>query len=76
MTEITIKGPFIELSKLLKYSGLAQTGGEAKLAIEHGEIKLNGVVETRKGRKVRDSDRVEWAGRVITIKCRTSPLPG
>ena len=67
--EIRIKGPSIDLYKLLKFSGLAQTGGEAKLAIEQGEIRLNGIVETRKACKVHDADQVDWNGRVLIVKC-------
>jgi ribosome-associated protein len=59
---------FIELNKLLKLMNLVETGGEAKMRIEMGEVKVNGQVEYRKRNKLRAGDRVEFNGQVITIQ--------
>ena len=58
---------FIELIKLLKIEGIAQTGGHGKILIEEGEIKVNDEVEFRKRRKLRNSDRVQFEDLVIEI---------
>jgi ribosome-associated protein len=58
---------FIELNKLLKLLDLVETGGEAKMRIELGEVKVNGEVEFRKRNKLRKGDRVEYRGKTIKI---------
>ena len=50
--------PFIKLDQFLKWQGIVQTGGEAKLRIKDGEVAVNGEVETRRGRKLVEGDRV------------------
>lgn len=54
--------PFIKLDQFLKWQGVVQTGGEAKLAIQEGEVLVNGEIETRRGRKLVSGDRVSVAG--------------
>ena len=44
---------YIELIKLIKFMGLSETGGQAKLLVEDGLVKVDGEVESRKRRKVR-----------------------
>ena len=66
-TVFTLSGDFIELSKLLKASGLCDSGGAAKVAILQSEVKVDGEVETRKGRKIRRGQRVEFLGHVIVV---------
>lgn len=58
---------FIELNKLLKLSGIAQTGGHAKLMIDEGVVKVNDEVELRKRKKLRTGDVVECEGNRIDI---------
>lgn len=48
----------IKLDQFLKVVGLTQTGGQAKLMIQAGKVKVNGVVETRRGRKLLHGDCV------------------
>ncbi len=48
----------IKLDQYLKLVGLAQTGGQAKLMIQGGEVKVNSTVEVRRGRKLVPGDRV------------------
>ncbi len=54
-----LNGDFIELVKLLKALQIASSGGEAKLMVEEGYIKLNGQIEYRKRAKVKPGDIVE-----------------
>ena len=49
----------ITLGRALKAANVAGTGGEAKILIQHGEVSVNGEVETRRGRKLRPGDVVE-----------------
>ncbi len=50
--------PTIKLDQFLKYVGCVQTGGQAKILIKYGEVEVNGIVETRRGRKLVAGDRV------------------
>jgi len=59
---------YIELNKLLKLLQLVETGGEANLCIEGGEVIVNGEVELRKRNKLRDGYVVEFRDRKILIK--------
>ncbi|MBX3452453.1 MAG: RNA-binding S4 domain-containing protein [Planctomycetaceae bacterium] len=52
----------LRLDQFLKLEGLADTGGMAKVAIQSGDVELNGVVETRRGKKLQVGDRVRFAG--------------
>ena len=58
MTEINIRTEFIKLDSLLKLSGVAETGGDAKLMIQHEMIKVNGEICTMRGKKLRHGDIV------------------
>jgi ribosome-associated protein len=53
----------IQLDQFLKLNGIAQSGGEAKHLIQSGEVKVNGEVETRRKRKLRNGDQVQVTGR-------------
>ena len=48
----------IKLDSFLKFVGIAPTGGQAKLMIQNGEVLVNDMVETRRGRKLVSGDRV------------------
>ncbi len=52
----------IKLDQYLKWRGLVDTGGRAKLAVQAGEVKVNGTIETRRGRRLHNGDRVEFQG--------------
>lgn len=58
----------IKLDQFLKWSGAAQTGGEAKLLIQAGEVMVNGTIETRRGRKLAQGDRVAVMGQSFTVE--------
>lgn len=72
MDSFKIKGAEIELFKLLKVSGLSETGGQAKLEISEGKVSVNGNVETRKRCKIRPGDTVEFGGRSVQVEAGDS----
>lgn len=57
----------IKLDQFLKFQGVVQTGGQAKMLIQAGEVKVNGAVETRRGRKLVKGDRVMTLGETIEV---------
>ncbi|MBA3533991.1 MAG: RNA-binding S4 domain-containing protein [Ardenticatenales bacterium] len=57
----------IELQQVLKLAGIVRTGGEAKGMIQGGEVKVNGVVETRRRKKIYPGDSIEVNGEVYRI---------
>lgn len=59
---------FIPLDKLLKITGLVESGGEAHLYIDAGEVKVNGETELRRRNKLHRSDVVEFRGEKIDIR--------
>lgn len=65
---IKINTEFIKLEALLKFAGVAETGGEAKLAIQNGEVKVNGGLCTMRGKKLRPGDRAELDGQVLIVE--------
>lgn len=58
---------FIPLNDLLKKLHLVGTGGEANIRISNGEVLVNGEVETRKRRKLRAGDVVEFTGEEVRV---------
>ena len=54
---VSIREDFIKLDSLLKFAMVAETGGEAKLMIQNGDISVNGEVCTMRGKKMRPGDR-------------------
>jgi ribosome-associated protein len=65
--KISITTEFIKLDALLKFAGIAETGGEAKQAIQEGEVRVNGEVCTMRGKKLRRGDQVETSGVRILV---------
>lgn len=57
----------IDLQDFLKLRGVVETGGEAKFRVQGGEVRLNGEVETRRRKKLRRGDVVEYAGHVLKV---------
>ena len=53
----------MKLEQFLKWKGLVSTGGEAKLRIQRGDVAVNGVIESRRGRQLASGDAVEIDGR-------------
>lgn len=64
-----IKDEYIKLGQLLKLSGIASSGTEAKDLILDGKVKVNDEVATERGKKIRKNDRVSVSGyKDITIE--------
>ena len=57
----------IRLDQFLKLLGVADTGGQAKVLVQGGQAKVNGVVDTRRGRKLHVGDVVVVAGKSFTV---------
>ena len=67
MENIIITTEFIKLQDLLKFANLVSTGGEAKIIIQEGEVKVNGEVCTMRGKKIRPGDIVELGGQQLAV---------
>ncbi|MBR3961317.1 MAG: RNA-binding S4 domain-containing protein [Clostridia bacterium] len=65
---ITIKEDFIKLDSLLKYAGIASTGGHAKMLIQDELVSVNGEICTQRGKKIRIGDKVLIEDTVLLIK--------
>ncbi|KPJ99839.1 MAG: hypothetical protein AMJ60_03625 [Desulfobacterales bacterium SG8_35] len=72
MVSITIHTETIRLSQLLKLANVVQDGAEAKFRIANEEVRVNGAVEVQRGRKLRNGDRVEFAGETYEIAGTTT----
>ncbi len=57
--KIEIHTEFIKLDALLKFAAVVETGGDAKLAVQDGDVKVNGEVCTMRGKKIYPGDTVE-----------------
>lgn len=57
----------LRLDHFLKLSAVSGTGGQAKLLIQSGEVKVNGETETRRRRKLHPGDVVEFEGKHYTV---------
>ena len=64
---IKITTEFIKLDALLKFANAVATGGEAKLAIQDGDVTVNGEVCTMRGKKIRPGDRVELGSEIALL---------
>ena len=68
MEVIQLRDEYIKLGQALKAAGAVESGVDAKIAIQDGEVKVNGVVETQRGKKLRDGDIVSFNGVEIKIE--------
>ncbi len=66
--EIYIKGDFIKLDSLLKFSSLLGSGGQAKNVILDGLVKVNGEICVQRGKKIRENDTVEYDNKGLIVK--------
>lgn len=67
MEAVEISDEFIKLGQLLKLAGMVGSGVEAKIVIQNGEVKVNGEVDTRRGKKIYPQDVVEYNGQQVTV---------
>jgi ribosome-associated protein len=64
---VAISGDFIRLDALLKFAGIVQTGGEAKVIIQDGSVAVNGETCVQRGKKIRPGDMVAANSDVLKI---------
>lgn len=67
LKEIILTRPSVELFKILKFEGMASSGGEAKMLIADGRVKVNGTTETRKRKQIVADDVIEFAGEQFVV---------
>jgi ribosome-associated protein len=62
-----LESEFVELYKILKFEGLSESGGNAKQSIADGLVSVNGEVETRKRKKIRPGDQIDFIDHHIDV---------
>ena len=67
MEIIKLKEEYIKLGQALKAAGLVESGVDAKFAVQDGLVRVNGQVETQRGKKLVEGDIVEYDGNSIKI---------
>ncbi|AUN95467.1 RNA-binding S4 domain-containing protein [Pseudazoarcus pumilus] len=67
MDRFAVRGDHIRLDQLLKAAGLVGSGGEAHAAVEAGQVRVNGAVETRKRAKLRAGQKVSLGGESVEL---------
>lgn len=68
MQTIKLREDFIKLGQALKAAGLVESGVDAKFVIQDGLVKVNGSIETQRGKKLVAGDIVEFDGEEIKIE--------
>lgn len=66
--EVSIGGDMIRLGQFLKYSGLLDSGGDAKEVVIDGFVRVNGEIDRRRGRQLHDGDLVTFEGRTVRVR--------
>ena len=66
--KIKIKDDFIKLGQAMKLAGIVSSGVDAKFLIQDGQVKVNGEVDTRRGRKLYPGDQFEFEGDVVEVE--------
>ena len=67
MEKIQITTEYIKLDQLLKWANIVSSGSDAKHIITEEMVKVNGETETRRGKKIRVGDIVEFQGKEIEV---------
>jgi len=67
MKEIKINSEIIKLDAFMKWAAIVVNGGEAKMLIQDGLVKVNGSIETQRGKKLKVNDIVEFDGESYKI---------
>lgn len=66
--DVSIGGEMIRLGQFLKFSGLLDSGGNAKEVVIDGFVKVNDEVDRRRGRQLHDGDLVTFEGRTVRVR--------
>ncbi|MDE6221810.1 MAG: RNA-binding S4 domain-containing protein [Lachnospiraceae bacterium] len=74
MKEVRIRDDFIKLGQALKLAGLVESGVDAKTVIQDGQVRVNGQVETQRGKKLVENDEVSFEGNTFVIKSKELSL--
>lgn len=72
--DFPLRGDYIPLDALLKATGLAPSGGSARMLISEGQVRVDGQVETRKTCKIRSGQVVTFGDERIAVKSGPPPL--
>lgn len=67
MQNLKIKDEFIKLGQALKLADLVDSGVEAKMVIQDGQVLVNGETEYQRGKKLHDGDMIEFDGSQVKI---------
>lgn len=67
MQTIHLREDYIKLGQALKAAGLVESGVDAKIVIQDGEVRVNGRTETQRGKKLVAGDIVEFGGETVKI---------
>ena len=70
MEKIYIKDDFIKLGQALKLAGLVESGVDAKLVVQDGLVKVNGEIDTRRGKKLVPGDTLEYEGQTVKVESK------
>ncbi len=70
-TDFALRGEYITLDALLKATGIASSGGAAKVLISGGEVQVNGEIDIRRGRKCRAGDEVVVGSSRVCVRAVT-----
>ena len=65
---VEIKDEYIKLGQALKLAGLVDSGVDAKFVVQDGLVKVNGEIDTRRGKKLYPGDSFEYKGTVVTVE--------
>ncbi|MDH3977183.1 MAG: RNA-binding S4 domain-containing protein [Gammaproteobacteria bacterium] len=68
MREVYITREPVELYKILKFEGIVSSGAEAKSVVADGEVRVNGIIETRKRKKIVSGDIIEFGDEKLQIQ--------
>jgi ribosome-associated protein len=66
--DFELRGEFIPLDALLKATSLASSGGQARILINAGEVRVDDQVELRKTCKIRSGQQVRFADTLIRVR--------
>jgi ribosome-associated protein len=71
--DFELRGEHIALDALLKATGLAPSGGQARQMIVNGEVRVDGAVELRKTAKIRAGRVVQWGAETVRVSAPAAP---
>ena len=67
MESVKIRDEFIKLGQVLKLAGFVESGVDAKFVIQDGLVKVNGSIETQRGKKIYSGDVIEFENKQIKV---------